>query len=826
MMLKPKILKFVEKFISIGELDDQLFFRGIYFVNSIPPKTMATINQSAYNVADGSPQKMRQGEEGYFIKDLMELLIIEERDLVGFNEKVKLYYSRLWSIIFATFVITSFSLLLWFLISFGNNNHLIDNVIKGIDGVKKEFLIFSKKQSEATASAEVLLSLPVLKLLEDIPTGWNDTVMATPFGEKAGLSQRNILSQAAINAYIVGLHNIFLPIITSSIEDTLRDPNIDQPTLYDNLMVYLMMCGQHEVEKKIVYEVLTADFARSHPGVDYTELRGIFSHNLENLLAVTFEPRPFQKKLAFATREKLKSFSPALHGFSLLQRQTEIQKLDPWRLNEALGPLGPVSIRRRSGKPIYDAVPGLYTANNFNHVVLPAIANIARTIVKEDWVLFNRSERDKPNITYEKVRGEIISLYVMNYIDVWEALLNDLTFASFSDFKKELVILQSLSGPPSPIEGVLTSISKETTLVEPNAQPPENNAEKAEDSSNKDAIFVFDEKTAKQRITKHFFQLNSFVKGAPSALSEMLRAFNQIRSLIGPIAINNSTISQETQKLTANTPLGESLEQLQRVAISAPVSVADSIDDLVRKTTVLMETLNKIDVDSAWKDNIYKFCKAAINDRYPFTSSSAEVTLGDFTKTFAPDGILDQFFQQYVRTYTDTSTSPWRLLVNTESKLEITPHALSMFEQANRIKTVFFPAGSKEPRISFSVEPTDLDIKAKGLNLFVGEQTLSYQYGIQQATPMVWPSGNNNVRVNFTNVQPGEPTSLTIDGPWAFFHLLQRQQFERQSPTQFNLHIAFSGRYASFLVTASTVTNAFQKNVLKGFKCVPSITRN
>lgn len=119
--------------------------------------------------------------------------------------------------------------------------------------------------------------------------------------------------------------------------------------------------------------------------------------------------------------------------------------------------------------------------------------------------------------------------------------------------------------------------------------------------------------------------------------------------------------------------------------------------------------------------------------------------------------------------------------------------------------------------------PSDLDIKAKGVTIDVGGQSLSYAYGSQQTQTMLWPNGNNNVRVNFANTDINQTKSLSLDGPWALFRLIQMQKLTRLSPTRFELDINFSGRYANFIIEAATVDNPFYSDLLHGFRCLSSL---
>ena len=82
------------------------------------------------------------------------------------------------------------------------------------------------------------------------------------------------------------------------------------------------------------------------------------------------------------------------------------------------------------------------------------------------------------------------------------------------------------------------------------------------------------------------------------------------------------------------------------------------------------------------------------------------------------------------------------------------------------------------------------------------------------------------MRVNFASTDINQTKSLAIDGPWALFRLIQTQKLEKLSPTRFGLDIIFSGRYASFLIEAATVDNPFQKDILRGFKCLPSLIQH
>ena len=824
MGLKNNIAYLLEKAFSPSEVDDTILFRGIYFVNGLP-LTITTSTQIDYDLIKNSEIDIYSRQSGLFIKDFIEKLILNESGLVGFNEKARRFLARVKVTAFSLMLLILLSMITWLLISYTNNNSLINRFSSAITESTSQLDNYIKKISDKGSIGQIAWTLPFLQSLENIPTGWGDTTPKTPLSERAGLSQRNLLSQAAISAYTISLRRLLLPRLYYMLEEKLTDPQTSESDLYDNLMVYLMFSGSHSIDNKIAIEVIKRDFNSLYSTVDFIIIRNQFAHHVHNLVELGFDPLQKDYEIISSVRNKLKNYSPAQRGFNLLSQLPEIKDLPQFRSQDALGPLGNLAIKRRSGDSLYFYTPGIYTASGFSSVVLAMIPRVAEIIAQEDWVLFNSSENSYKikNERKLKLASDIRSIYVKNYIENWDNILNDIDFVSFADFKQEIDLLQSLIGPPSPLESLLTAIAKETTTVLEQNKNTDKSKEPEKTTQELSNANQFDNLEARSYINDHYANLHSFVSGTPSGLSELLKGLTTVKSLIGPIVASRSMLSAETGKITANTPLEQAVEQLQGLAVRSPASIEDAINTIVRQTTILLETATRGDVESEWKENIYKFCQRSVNNRFPFSNNKEEVTLSDFVRIFGPDGMIDQFFDRYIKSYVDNSASPWKLLVDTNTKLQISPQALHFFEQAAWIKKVFFPASSKEPRISFGLMPSDLDIKAKGVTIDIGGQSLSYAYGSQQTQTILWPNGNNNVRVNFASTDTNQTKSLSLDGPWALFRLFQTQKIARLSPTRFELDISFSGRYASFIIEAATVDNPFYSNLFRGFRCLPSL---
>ena len=57
----------------------------------------------------------------------------------------------------------------------------------------------------------------------------------------------------------------------------------------------------------------------------------------------------------------------------------------------------------------------------------------------------------------------------------------------------------------------------------------------------------------------------------------------------------------------------------------------------------------------ALRDQVTPVCQQIVSGRYPFVrGSNQDVPLGEFSKLFSPNGVLDKYFTQSLAPYADT----------------------------------------------------------------------------------------------------------------------------------------------------------------------------
>ena len=260
--------------------------------------------------------------------------------------------------------------------------------------------------------------------------------------------------------------------------------------------------------------------------------------------------------------------------------------------------------------------------------------------------------------------------------------------------------------------------------------------------------------------------------------------------------------------------------QPMRVAAQAlPEPVGDVVRDLANSVDGVTNTGAAAQLRAEWRSNVLPVCTRALGGRYPLTrGSQTDVNLDDFTRLFAAGGLIDNFFNTHLAQLVDTSRRPWRWAGQT--RLDIPDSALVQFERARLIRDSLFLAGGG-PSASFEIIPVRLDPSATQVFLEVDGQPMAYSHGPPTPTAMKWPGPGPAVsRITFAPQQTGQPSTISVSGPWSFFRLLDEGKIQRSSLTdQFTVTFSVGGRDATFDLRANSVFNPFTLTALEQFRC-------
>ena len=216
-------------------------------------------------------------------------------------------------------------------------------------------------------------------------------------------------------------------------------------------------------------------------------------------------------------------------------------------------------------------------------------------------------------------------------------------------------------------------------------------------------------------------------------------------------------------------------------------------------------------------------CAAAVSNRYPFVpAATAETSMDDFARLFAPGGVIDGFFNTLLKPYVDTSGRPWKLQSVDNEQISLAPADLAQFERAAQIRDLFFAGGRPTAGFRFDIAPVSLDPRATQVTLDLGGTVLTYSHGPPRATEITWPGPSlmPTVRLAFDPPPAGGAGGWQGAGPWSMFRLFGRGKLQQVSGgDKYSLALQAGERQAVFEIRAGAAPNPLTPGLLQAFRC-------
>ncbi len=339
------------------------------------------------------------------------------------------------------------------------------------------------------------------------------------------------------------------------------------------------------------------------------------------------------------------------------------------------------------------------------------------------------------------------------------------------------------------------------------------------------------------RVNEHFKQLHEFVAGKTDGephletviakiqqiyqgMSQAANAPNQGAALLGMLAAGGGGGGG------GGGGASGAAAQLAQIAEGVPKPVAAMLQTVSQSSSQVTASGASTELSDAWKSKVVPLCQAAFN-RYPFVAgSSQDVPLDDFAHVLGPGGLMDQFFDQYLKPFVDTTSKPWHWQSADHTKLGLSPGALAEFERAADIRDALFPGGGTQILVKFQLVPATLDSGVAQVSVEIGGQTLTYAHGPTQPMMFQWPGqgGNTQTRLTMTPTNGGQATIVENDDSWSLLRLLDAGHVSANgSADRFRISFPSPAGNATFELNASSVRNPFSMSALRAFRCPPNL---
>lgn len=646
------------------------------------------------------------------------------------------------------------------------------------------------------------------------------------------------LQSACRETYRAVLRETVQPYLLGRLSQVLQDTGATQAARYEALRVYLMLGDKARYDQAAVLAWLDADAARA--GLLAHERAKWHAYAAAGADAARSEPNvSTDVSLVARAREQLLMQPEAQRIFDTITPALAAAMPAPLSVADLAGPGAALVFDRRSGKPLSDGVPGAYTLAGMARYQALRDAAIAQAR-RDDWVLGPDGARQA---AAAGLAFEVDRRYFARYTDAWDAIIDDVRLRPLPPSDEGAAVVRLLAGHESPLRALMVRAAKETSMGAAIAQPVQPAASASQltagwvdavrrairrwvgareqpTSAAIDPAMRFD-RAAAQTVDRHFYVLHRLVAADGEAGAS---ALDRVQAQLKEVAV----YLQAAGVARANgmpPPADDALQRLVQSAVSLPAPLGGMLEGLGEAGAAAAQADARARIEAHWRADVAPFCHAAIDGRYPFVADAdQDVTLDDFTRLFAPGGLLDGFFEANLRPYVDTTATPWKWRAQAEAA-GMSVAALRAFERAAHIRDAFFPNRDKAMTLRFTLTPRRMDRAFTFVSFALGDRMLSFADASPQSVRFEWPdtAAEPFARIDYLSAGTSGPDSVETHGAWSLFRLLDRGNLLALTPDRFKLTFSLDQHDVELDLAASSVVNPFVLPALRSFRCPAAI---
>ncbi|WP_447753485.1 type VI secretion system membrane subunit TssM [Pseudomonas nicosulfuronedens] len=831
--LEEPLRQFLLEVFSTSKFEFPVLLRGLYFTSATQEGTvfdrvMGAIKRNLGLPESPVPSLNQGGAQGFFLKQLLQDVVFREVGLAGRNRAWERHRRLLRG---AGYVALAALLLgggwsLWRSYEL-NRNYLAEVSDKipalGLHG-----------QTIQSRAGDILQVLPWLDRLRDMPYSARFDVASPPLSYRLGLYQGWTILQGSDLLYQHGLRDMLLPQVASYIQQRLRQEAPNDHYTYEALKAYLMLYDEQHYDGAYLRDWLYINLRHELPE-GFTEAEG---EQLEQHLKQLLEPGPVRSPypmdagMVEQARLQLGRLPLVQRAYQRIRYQLLLDEpANAFSVISAAGPDASQSLRRKSGLPLTEGIPALFTYAGYHNLFMPNAIRLQGQLQNDDtWVLNLplRPEELLPAHQASLLR-QLQVLYLNEYVQVWDNYLNDLTLVPIASLAQAAQVARTLSAPDSPLERFLRGAARETTLLRPQNKVVRDLADRAGSKLNttrehlQRLVGSLDEdkrsrpdvkpEAPEHIVDDHFAALRQ-MSAEPGA--EQGGPLDNLRQLLNELYVY-LTATESALRSGNPPPPSDILARVEASAGRTPFGVREMLGSLTEVTQSQTRTVERNKLQRDMSGSIGTFCRRAVLGRYPFSAKAQqEVAAGDFSRLFAPNGLFDSFFQQNLADKVNQATNPWSFAPGFSGQTS----DLRSFERASLLRSVFFAKGNS-PSINLRVRVVSMDPDIARLSLDAGGQTLEYMHGPQVPLTVSWPNlqGNEQIRLSI-DTRDGHSASLSGQGLWAWHRLFDRARMVAgNSPDLFTLHYNLEGHVLALEVRTDSLYSPFRLSALRNFNC-------
>lgn len=824
---KSKILLFCDSFSEVFERINifsdicfsqtryrkPLMLRGIYFTSI--PKVQEVNTSYLISPKDNGQLEQARSSRGLFIKNLLEDVIFPEADLINMDKNYKksslrkqsiaITASLIFVVIFSIFLVQDF-------VSHNNLLHALNNDFNKSQDIKEK--IVKKDDFE-----KVLSNLNMFNALKEKHIKSTANVFY-----KINFYDTDNKNMELINLYHENLVSLLLP----RIEKLLNKQVVSNISHYDrtwkNLEAYLMLNNKKHRNDDLLKTLLSDYWARLYP--NKPSIQRDLNKHWANLLNFGFNDVLMNKSTLKLARTKLAKKGYVLITYNgLKDLVNETMNFKSFTFSQVTGS----NISSFNGST--NVIPGFYTKEGYEKVIIAKGKTLVKEVLVNNWVLGSNLDLTKSQIN--DIYSKVLSLYFKDYKKHWLAAINTLSIPKKTSIAGLNNQLETLSSGDSPILSVLQAIKVNTDIYSPaellklKSTGGSGLLDKVKKLAQKNALKEAEKimsSTSVKNIRKFFEPFIKLIDKDNNASSDLLNAsakldevFKEMTSIYGAIEIDKDSYSIVKSRLDGKH------ESFTIKFKALPVQVSKWYKRVLLSNWQFLLAQSKTYINKKYKEDVLIFYTNRLKGKYPLQRKSyiQSASLEDFSEFFKSGGIVDEFFQQYVKGFVrlnKKSYSSYRLKVIDGSTMKFSRTFMNNMLRTFRIRDLMFLDKGKVLSVKASLKANSLEKSLSTMKLNYGDNSIVYEHGPIKKNSIYWPNDNNYTNFSLFNLDNKKILDRNSAGDWSLFELIDQFKIKKISNNQIVFEYK-EDKYIASMYLNGKVTGIFtSSNPLKHFK--------
>src|ERR1700761_8943962 len=463
-LLRPILTDVLKRVFGASEFDSKVLLRGVYFTSGTQEGTpidrlLGAIARS-FGFESSVAPPASGGGKAYFIERLLKNVIFQEAGLAGVNRKLQLRTLTFRYVAYAACLVALVIGTIGLLVSYNANASYIDDVSRTAADLTATEL------GVGTAGLPLEAFLPRLDALRAVAESADKYRSGAPWRMRWGLYRGDSLGEAARDAYAREDNGVVPPFLSGRFEQELPDGSAAPDRLYELLKAYLMLGDPAHRDPASLQALAAAELAQVYPKDELTARRFVAHFQQLFVDGDGLTTQPVNREVVEGARNALRNASLALLMYSRLKLSYAGDDRRAVRLDLASGSGASLVLVRRSGKPLSDPVPAIYTRAVFDEVNAIGKYRLVKQFADDSWV-FGGS-------VFDVARGreliyDVLDVYEQDYIDFWDGVLKDVMLKPTSNVHDLSEVLGVAGSPTSPLKGLLNVVDTNTSLLAPDA---------------------------------------------------------------------------------------------------------------------------------------------------------------------------------------------------------------------------------------------------------------------------------------------------------------------------------------------------------------------